>query len=146
VWPSVKKWTPSLKRFVKKKKDRQAISWQSFVRIMKEVRKLRKKRGQPMDEKLGNDLRTLLTILAKVTSQHEYNFCVNTLAQLLMGHKFGYMHEEDDEIMDYNRFLFDARYIKQHGKPMKQEVKLKASGRSNNVIKIETVKEFVDLD
>jgi len=68
-----------------------------------------------MNEKLGNDLRELLLCISKITDEKEYQFHVNTVAQLLMGHKFGYMESNDNEIVDLNKLKHEAKIIQSQG-------------------------------
>ena len=68
-----------------------------------------------MNEKLGNDLRELLLCISKITDEKEYQFHINTIAQLLMGHKFGYMEGNDNEIVDLQKLKYEAKIIQNQG-------------------------------
>tara|TARA_R100001510_G_C7542340_1_gene129383 strand:- start:331 stop:651 length:321 start_codon:yes stop_codon:yes gene_type:complete len=91
-----------------------------------------------MNEKLGNDLRELLLCISKITDEKEYQFHVNTVAQLLMGHKFGYMENSDDEIVDLQKLKYEAKIIQSKGNcdhlnfvdEVKKGVTLKPNGKT----------------
>tara|TARA_R100001129_G_C5321099_1_gene247649 strand:- start:2986 stop:3309 length:324 start_codon:yes stop_codon:yes gene_type:complete len=105
-----------------------------------------------VDEKLGNDLRELLLCISKITDEREYQFHVNTVAQLLMGHKFGYMEHNDDDIVDIQRLKHEAKVIQTHGtcdhlnfidSVLKEGVTLKPNGKRKLVV-IDGGKDDID--
>ena len=65
-----------------------------------------------------NNVKELLTFLAEHTDHKQYNQAVNVIAQLLMGHKFGY--DEGIDYADISLFKAEARNL------YKKKVVLKA--------------------
>jgi len=65
-----------------------------------------------------NNVKELLTFLAECTDHEQYDQAVNVIAQLLMGHKFGY--DEGIDYADISLFKAEARNL------YKKKVVLKA--------------------
>ena len=65
-----------------------------------------------------NNVAELLAFIAERTDHEQYDQVVNVIAQLLMGHKFGY--DEDSDYVDVYLFKAEARNL------YKKKVVLKA--------------------
>ena len=93
---------------------------------------------------IDNDLRTLLMSLSKVTNTKEYDFCVNTVAQLLMGYKFGYMQPENDEVADIRKLKRDANFIRKNNREDQPIFKLKPLKKDKKLAVIKGGKKDID--